>query len=359
MKKSVILVVLISAIFLFACNEQTKTNYKTVNASLRGEKIDSLEQSNNFYDNVETHKLVGVEIIIEGEIETPGKVDFSKLVKRSLIVKETKLVDSGNKFIGAYRYDGYSLFDILNSYILNKKNSADFPPIVDLYVEIENNKNEKVILSWGELFYPSNIHQIIIATDVARIVPSKTKDLWTLPTEQKLIFAADLFTERNISNPSKISIKSYSGNFDIEKGMSPMFAPEINFSVNDKLIETISEIPNELTETTLHTIFYGRGRGIHSTKPFTGARLKEYFPRHIKLTKENIQQGIFVMVAKDGYRSVYSYSEICNRNDQQDVLLVYNSEDTKVGTFRLFPSSDFFSDRAVKSLDRILYFSKI
>ena len=77
--------------------------------------------TNNFYDNVETYPLPVKELFIDGEIANPGKVDFTNLPVHSVIVKET-LLDSagGDRFIGAYRYDGYSLFDILDKRILKK-----------------------------------------------------------------------------------------------------------------------------------------------------------------------------------------------------------------------------------------------
>jgi hypothetical protein len=147
--------------------------------------IDSSDKTNNFYDNVETYSLPVKDLVIEGEIANPGKVDFSNLPVHSVIVKET-LLDSvgGDKFVGAYRYDGYSLFDILNNRILKKVNISEFKPIIDLYVEVENDKGEKVVFSWGEIYYPNNLHKILIASGVARIVPSKTKELWPLPVEQ-------------------------------------------------------------------------------------------------------------------------------------------------------------------------------
>jgi len=171
--------------------------------------IDAGDLNNNFYDNTETYKLSGGEIEVAGEVENPGKVDLSKLLKNSVIVKETLLKEDGSDaFTGAYRYDGYSLFDILCDRIVRKKNAAEFKPIIDLYVEIENSEGDKVILSWGEIYYPNSLHKCIIATDVARIVPSKSKDLWPLPTERKLVVGNDLITERNISNPVKITVRS-------------------------------------------------------------------------------------------------------------------------------------------------------
>jgi len=107
--------------------------------------------TNNFYDNTETFPLPVKYLIIEGEIANPGKVDFSELLAHSVIVKETLLDSaSGDSFVGAYRYDGYSLFDILDKRILKKANSAEFNPIIDLYVEIENAGGQKVVFSWGE-----------------------------------------------------------------------------------------------------------------------------------------------------------------------------------------------------------------
>ena len=134
-------------------------------------------RNNNFYDDTETISLKGGEIEIAGEVENPGFVDLNSLTKHSVIVKEALLDGDGKDvFIGAYRYDGYSLFDILTNRLVNKKNKEEFSSIIDLYVEIENDKGEKVMVSWGEIFYPSNLHKIIFATDVSMIVPSKTKD---------------------------------------------------------------------------------------------------------------------------------------------------------------------------------------
>ena len=67
-------------------------------------------------------------------------------------------------FTGAYRYDGYSVYDILDRVVLKKKNEAEFPPIIDLYVEITNDRGETAVFSWGEIYYPVNMHRLLIAT---------------------------------------------------------------------------------------------------------------------------------------------------------------------------------------------------
>jgi len=315
---------------------------------------DKNDRNNNFYDNEETFSLPQVGLEIAGEVENPGKVDFSKFQKRSVIVKETLLNEDGsNSFVGAYRYDGYSLFDILNERILKKRNAAEFRPIIDLFVEIENDKGDKVILSWGEIYYPNFLHNCLIATDVMRIVPSKTKDLWPLPAESKLVLANDLITERNISSPTKITVKSYPRSFAVTREMKPLTSPVI--LINDGLnsLDKLADLPAKIQRETLHTVFYGKGRGIHSTQPFTGIYLKELLLKYFPFNCQNLKNGLVTIVGKDGYRSVYTYAEIMNRNDQAEVLVVPTEDPGDGGKFRIFPSCDFFSDRAVKAVSEI------
>jgi len=355
MKKLVMLFVLQLILPSLFC-QNTEMNTTSMSIPSEEKKIipDKDDRNNNFYDNEETFVLTPIELEVSGEIENPGKVDFSNLQKRSVIVKETLLKDDGsNTFVGAYRYDGYSLFDILNDRKLKKSNAEEFRPIIDVFVEIENNRGEKVVLSWGEIYYPNCLHNIIIATNVMRIVPSKTKDLWPLPDEYKLVIGNDLITERNLSSPTKITVRSYPRSFVVNRDLNPLVSNEVKVYEGEKLIETMKEIPNNLQKETLHTIFYGKGRGIHSTQPFTGIYLKDYLGIKIPFSSKNLREGLLLLVGIDGYRSVYTFSEVMNRNDQAEVLLVPSENEKDGGKFRIFPSCDFFSDRAVKALSEI------
>ena len=310
-------------------------------------------QTNDFYDDAETVKLKVPSIEILGEIANPGIFNAKALPLYSVIVKETLLNDGKDKFVGAYRYDGYSLYDILNQSILKKKNEADFPPIIDLYVEIENDKGDKVVLSWGEIYYPIHRHEIIIATQVARIVPSKTKELWPLPSDSRLVVASDLLTLRNISNPVKITIKSYAGKYEVNKGMSPMFSKSFSVSDDGRKLAEIETLPTDLLTLTYPTIFYGRGRGIHGTTPFTGILLEDLLDKYIKVDEKNVKTGLFIIAGKDGYRAAYSFSEVMNRNDQDEFLVVPLKANEDGGAFQVFPAADFFSDRAIRSVESI------
>jgi hypothetical protein len=343
---------LIFCLSLISCNNQPGQISDNANQSVK-QLLDTSDMTNNFYDNTETYDLPLKELIIDGEIANPGKVDFSQLPVHSVIIKET-LLDSagGDRFVGAYRYDGYSLFDILNKRILKKANTAEFSPIIDIYIEIENAVGEKVIFSLGEIYYPNNLHKIIIATGVSRIVPSKTKELWPLPAESKIVVASDLVTERNISDPVKITVLSIRKSFPVVKGMSPMYSSDFKIFNRDRQLAVLApEMAKDLV--TFNTIFYGRGKGIHSTSPFTGLPLRDVLEKIYPVSKINLKTGILCLVGKDGYRCAVSFSELFNRNDQQEFLLVRTEADEDGGLYRIFSAADFFSDRAIKSVSEI------
>jgi hypothetical protein len=310
-------------------------------------------QTNDFYDDAETVKLKTPSIEVLGEITNPGRIDIETLPLRSVVVKETLLQEGKEKFVGAYRYDGYSLYDILNQVILKKKNEVEFPPIIDLYVEIENDKGEKVVFSWGEIYYPIHRHEILIATRVARIVPSKTKELWPLPADSKLVVASDLLTHRNISHPLRIIVKSYSGKYVITKGLSPMNSKSFLISDDTTKLDDISTLPACLQKLTYPSVFYGRGRGIHGTTAFNGILLKELIAKYTKVDEKNLGTGMFIIAGKDGYHAVYSFSEVMNRNDQAEFLVISTKKDADGGAFQVYPAADFFSDRAIKSVESI------
>jgi len=312
--------------------------------------------TNDFYDDAETQSLKGTtKIQLAGEIENPGVIQINDLPLRSLIIKETLLSGDTNRFIGAYRYDGYSLYDILNNVVLKKKNEAAFPPIIDLYVKVENKDGDFVIFSWGELYYPIHRHEIIIATKVARIVPSKTKDLWPLPQEVKLVAGHDLITERNIPNPVKITVLSADVSYEVNKELSPLFSDHVKIIKGEESIAKFNKSPDSLQQLKYESVFYGRGRGIHSTTPFHGIKVKDLLGSYFQMHPEYLKSGYFIIASVDGYRCVYTFSEIFNRNDQAEVILVEDKENKDGGVFRLFPAADFFSDRAVKAISEIRF----
>lgn len=315
------------------------------------------DQNNDFYDNSPTYELQGNPIEVLGEIKNPGNINLSSLPLRSVIVKETKITGTGQKFIGAYRYDGYSLYDILNSKIIQKNNQNDFSQIIDLYVKIKNPYGQSTVVTWGEIFYPTNRHNIIIATKVSAILPKATNDQWPIPQKMKLVVASDIISERNIISPNKIIVKSANIDLENKKGITPLYSPEVKIYRDSHLIDKIDKNLFEFKDVIYPTVFYGRGKGIHGITDFTGIPLKNILKSYFPITEKTIREGLILISAIDGYRGIFSFSEIFNRNDQAEIILIYKGEDIDSGKFSLFTSADYFSDRAIKAISGI-HFSR-
>jgi hypothetical protein len=132
-----------------------------------------------------------------------------------------------------------------------------------------------------------------------------------------------------------------------------MYASEIKLFSTKLLVGKITSIPGNINNQTFNTVFYGRGKGIHSTSLFTGTQLKQLIQNYYPLNRENLQSGIFCLAGIDGYRCAVSYLELFNRNDQQEFLLVKTQPNENGGLFRIFAACDFFSDRAIKSVSEI------
>lgn len=342
MKKAIIFMLcILSAIVVGVCQAEVKKSEEAV-----------IIENNDFYDNETSYRMRTPEIYVEGEIAEKGLVNFAELPVRSLIVKEATLEEGEVKFIGAYRFDGYSLFDILKERVLKKNNQEEFPPPLDLYVEIENAKGEKVVASWGELFYPNKLNRIIVATSVAPIIPSHTKEEWPIPEVSQMVFADDLLAERNLKGPVKITIRSATRPFPINRKLKPLYSKNIKLYRDGVSIGEIVELDNTLKTQSYKNIFYGRGRGLHKISEFSGTEMKAILAKYYSAEKDILRRGLFTVAAIDGYRVVFSASEIFNRNDQSEIIIL-DREETEGGEFYIFPAPDYFSDRAVKAVSEI------
>ncbi len=345
MKKITLL--LLTAMF-FACQAPQESE-EIVNVN-----NDTIE-TNDFYDDApQKHLESDFSIQIAGEVTQEMNLDLSDFPVRSVLFKDTRFTAQGGEFIGAYEFYGVSLYDILNEIKVDKANEADYSPIIDLYVTVENEAGDFAVFSWGEIYYAANQHQILIANAVNPIVPSKTKDQWPLPEKTQLIPALDLFTDRMIENPTKISIHSCSGEFPEIPETEPLFAESLELYDTGDFLREIKAFDEGLTTQLVKNTFYGRGRGIHGITDFEGKWLKNVIASDYAFDVEALKHGIFIIASVDGYRAVFSFSEIMNRNDQSEVM-INDRGDINGGKFRLFVPADFFSDRAIKSVSKIEY----
>lgn len=306
-------------------------------------------KTSSFFDDTQEKVFNINSIFVEGEVENPGETDLTKLPLTSVVFKEAAY-DKQAKFVGSYHCTGYSLFDIVNSKILKKANYSDFPPNVDLYIIIENAAGKKVVVSWGELFYSKNFNKIVLTKQVTAINPSKMKMQWPVGENARFIFPNDLFNGRYIDNPTKITVKSNSGNYPKNE---KMYSETFDISLDGKVLTTVKQVDANSVLHKFDYVGYGHGRGFKGINEAAGYALKDIVRPLIQQQNTGCYDKLVVISSKDSYRATYSLSEIINRNDCDDFLVTIPEKDPEDGKYNVFATPDFFVDRNVRSVDKI------
>jgi hypothetical protein len=312
------------------------------------------QATNDFFDNTPSQKLPGaLKIEVAGEVANPGTVDLTRLPLRTLIVREALQGKEGAQFIGAYRYEGYSLLDILNDRVAARAHGAGFKPQTDLMVAVENAAGDKAVLSWGEIYYPAAQHRVLIAAAAAPIIPSETKENWPLAPGVKLVCANDLLSERGVLNPTRITVFTAPLEIPDKKGLKPLTAANFQILRPGQPAVAFAVAALAAEKRSFPSVFYGRGKGFHGFQSFSGVPLKDALKGFLTLDAATLRGGYLVAASIDGYRIAVSCSELFNRNDQAEFLLLDHGEGSDGGRFAIFPAPDFFSDRALKAVNAI------
>jgi len=348
--------VLVTAVLLNSC---TILPDKWVDA-ITGATLDFAQDGNSLYHQTDEVSLEPGELSVEGEIKNAGKINLKKYYKREVVLKESRFdIDSGIMFTGAYRYKGYSLFDLLHEYNLDKKNTALFRPQIDAYIKVENSNGESVVFSWSEIFHTTNPHEIIIATEMAPIVPYRIEVDYPVGEKWRLVSAGDLFAFRMLEDPVKITVYSFDRKeYPINRELDPLYSPAIKVILEEKELHTITPESSGGHNLTYYSNFYGMGMGYHHADSFTGPALQEVLKGVIEPFDARLNRNALVCFASaDGYRAIYSYSELFNRADQTAPLLAITANQNDGGYYRNFLPGDFYADRSVKAIREMFIFS--
>ncbi|GEM_PF-50504 len=308
--------------------------------------------ANNYFNRDEPTSLkFSNEILITGELDKDVKIKLSGLPWHSVTVKEVVPQGDSMVFKGAFRYDGYALCDILSTVKVNKWKGEEFYPPVDLFVEVWNQEGEYAVFSWGEIFYAADVYKIILARSVSRVIPGKTKELWQLPEFAKIVAGTDHNSVRNISNPVKIVIRSLRGNFKVDRNPQ-VFRSDSLIIEGDRGVGTVDA--TDMREQIIYkTHFYGQSMGYKGVKVYKGISLKDKMESLFSNNPQLLSTAMLCIEATDGYRAAFSLSEIINRNDGMESVLMYGGNEEGRGGFSLFSIFDMFADRAIKSISRI------
>jgi hypothetical protein len=328
-----------------------------ISGATRGYNADG----NSFYHRTDEAKLKSADIFVEGEVKSPGKIKYKRHLKREVLHKQATLNSEGGiDFVGAYRYRGYSLFDLLNPFILDKKNAEEFVPATDVYIIIENDKGERVTFSWAELYLGHAMHQVIIATEQASIEPYKIEVDYAKGNVWKVVASADLFAYRELENPTKIIVKSFDKkHYPIDRELEEPYSPTVNLVFNNEIKGVVSSNVDSISHRQYDAVFFGMGMGYHDTPSFEGPMLKPLVSPYLSQNYAGwMRNGLVCAVGKDGFRNIFSVSELLNRVDQVEPILAIPPVESGRGHFRLYHPSAFYADFSVRNLAELYFFQE-
>ncbi|NJO89033.1 MAG: hypothetical protein HC831_08815 [Chloroflexia bacterium] len=328
----------------FSQNKETDANSGAT--IIKNEKVYSNKNLSNF-DDSKYKALINSKIRVFGEVEEEVWIDTKDLPFYYCNVRlggfpNTDLEPQKDtcSFNGAYRFAGYALQDLLKEVKLKKVSQESFRPVIDCYIIVRNDKGESAVFSWGEIFFAVDPGKIILATYAAPILP--TKRLYNQPELKycQVVAANDYYSFRNIEQPTSIEIVSFKGYFPGKKGQENIGSPTISLKAG-KDVHVIDSNPESGNSASYVTNFYGLHMGFRGFKNYGGYFVKDYLANYLSVTKENIQHGIFAFAAADSYRATFSFSELFNRADFNNAVLVDYKGDTEKGRYTIHPPYDF------------------
>lgn len=326
--------------------------------SISGASIQIAVNGNSLYYQKDTHRMQTGKLEIVGEIKNPGMVDLKKIYTREIVLREMVSRNGQDEFIGAYRYIGYSLHDLLHEYLIEKKNAEAFRPQTDAFIIVENAVGDQVSFSWSEIFHSSQPHQAMIAVAMAPVVPYKKEVQYPVVEYWRLVSGNDLYAERQLENPIKIRVVSFDEKeYPINRDIEPLYSKALKVYQGAELLGEIGESDHEqYAQAHYSTCFYGMGMGYHpAAEGFTGPSMAAMLQEMIQLNDPDLlRKGLVCFVGLDGYRALYSFSELFNRTDQ--IVPIFAVTKSDGGLYRNFLPSDFFADRSVKSLQEVYFF---
>jgi len=136
---------------------------------------------------------------------------------------------------------------------------------------VENEKGEKAAFSWGEIYY-RNSFDILITKTIQPINPARAKASYVLPETPRLVCAGDLLNARFISNPTKITVRSYHGTMPKEKPKD-IYSPELKIVTKTGTF-TVGDVGSSVEKRTYSDVGYGHGMGFKGNENVSDICLK-------------------------------------------------------------------------------------
>jgi len=303
----------------------------------------------------------GKEVLITGEVAQTVCLSAQDMTRLECSDVRLNEVSRDGRYHGAFSFRGPSLRSLLELAGINKK-KPDFNKDLDLAIVVKDRKGQKIVLSWGEIFY-RNPADIIIACEACPIIPhhdrSKIPEAyhdWLKQLDRdvgfpKLILSRDFYSDRCLEEITAIEVVDLHPTVSQQK-QEILYSPQFTISGTGFESLIFDELPT-LNRSEILFKEVGDGQGYHGLKLFEGVSLTQL------LEKAGIGRDLdsaIIVSAPDGYRTLLSYGELFLSPAGNNIIIGDMMARKKIkerGRFFLVTPDDLSADRHVKSIQKI------
>jgi hypothetical protein len=305
---------------------------------------------------------------VTGLVRKTLELSRADLERREGVTARLNDVRADGTYRGVFVHRGVPLRTLLEEAGIEAKGRV-FDKDLDLAVVVRGQGDERVVLSWGELFY-RNPAEVLLAFRSEPLMPHKSCDKchepevyrpWldllerTVPIP-KLIVSHDGHGDRAIEGVTSVEVVDLGAGcgISVSKAERPsdIRAEAIEIHRDGAPVVTVSDLDG-LPRREAAVAQAGDGTGFHGIRRFEGASLAAVLQR-AGLTADPAQA--FLLSARDGYRVLLAAGEVFLAPAGREILLADRRDGeplTDAGRFTLVPVDDQSADRWLKAVARI------
>ena len=309
----------------------------------------------------------GLSLEVSGATEKVYKFNSSSLNAFASTYLRTKEVGVDGKFQGTYRYTGIPVINILEGIAPKKPSDAPFDRPLDMVVTFISSEGKQSHFSYGELTMADDTNPVMLAFNRTELLPSKVKEEkpYTLNIHKgdvkglRLICPAERDTARYLDDVVKVVLREINVNNStlpvVDKGCDTKCKSDsIKVVDGDKTVAlTLSGVERKSVNKRVRT---GHGQGF---KGISGAQGYDF----ISLIKRNFPgsdpNNYFLVIACDGYRSIFSGREIFLTEAGKNMMIVTEYDAKKASGMTMGPVNDYYVDRDIREVTHIVRINSI
>jgi hypothetical protein len=331
--------------------------------------------------------------VVKGCVAKEGPAELGGM---PTVHRFAKLAGPGGAYRATVEVEGVALHDVLQQAQVKKKVDDGFGRPLDTLVVVRGRSGQVALFSWGELFARNEGGPLLAASLRLRIpshhdeIEAKTYDRGFLDVAARerldlkscqachagpepprlevpkgwcLVAPEEGFGGRFVEDVTEISVQQVGISVvaDKESGKKPdpnafVAAPTV-VGLDGKSVPAGPEQLGALPRRTFSDAVVGMGRGYRGRHRVEGIDLAAALAPVVGSAGVDARMVWVLVTAQDGYRALYSGSEVFTPRRGEGVLLV-ESEDGKPlgpgnGRYKSLPTGDFFADRDVRLVKEI------